>query len=142
MIHFKVQFPRYYKDQLNIWYRIFYLSNTVTEDKFDDYCNYTKNWVNIKKLIHFYFYLNYQIVQFVILSPENQFLLLFKKETQWTILIPWKMLHYHFFLIPKSSTKVQITHNSSRGTACNCSEQMNWKINFTKNFQSKNIFIL
>ena len=42
MIHFKVQFPRYYKDQLNIWYRIFYLSNTVIEDKFDDYCNYNK----------------------------------------------------------------------------------------------------
>ena len=116
MIHFKVQFPRYYKDQLNIWYRIFYLSNTTIEDKFDDYCNYTKNWVNIMKINSFLFLPQLPNCSICYLVTRKSIFLLFKKETQWTILIPWKMLHYHFFLIPKSSTKVQITDKSLRGT--------------------------
>ena len=76
------------------------------------------------------------------LVTRKSIFLLFKKETQWTILIPWKMLHYHFFLIPKSSTKVQITHKSLRGTdghRVNWWDSPNWKsINRTPNL--KNIF--
>ena len=130
MIHFKVQFPRYYKDQLNIWYRIFYLSNTVIEDKFDDYCNYTKNWVNIIKINSFLFLPQLPNCSIYHLVTRKSIFLLFKKETQWTILIPWKMLHYHFFLIPKSSTKVQITDKSLRGTDWNSGILSIWVLVF------------
>ena len=69
------------------------------------------------------------------LVTRKSIFLLFKKETQWTILIPWKMLHYHFFLIPKSSTKVQITHKSLRGTGST-------HTNFYEKTKCSNIFLI